>query len=156
MTKPPHKCDCAADRPALVAYAEKRAAALKQRWTATRAEAYDALLDHDAPITAYALLEYLSQRHGRDIKPASVYRALEALCDIGVVVKIESLNAFRACRHPQDDHQHVFLVCDGCGHTDEIADHGIGARLTTQAAAHGFTTGRQVLELHGYCRDCGK
>lgn len=140
----------------LMAYAEKRAGALKQRWTSTRAEAYDALLDHDAPITAYALLEYLSHRHGRDVKPASVYRALEALCDIGVVVKIESLNAFRACRHPQEDHQHVFLVCDSCGHTDEIADHGIGRRLTQDAATHGFETARQVLELHGWCRDCRK
>jgi len=140
----------------LMAYAEKRAGVLKQRWTSTRAEAYDALLDHDAPITAYALLEYLSHRHGRDVKPASVYRALEALCDIGVVVKIESLNAFRACRHPQEDHQHVFLVCDSCGHTDEIADHGIGRRLTQDAATHGFETARQVLELHGWCRDCRK
>ena len=140
----------------LVAYAEKRAAQLRQRWTAPRAEAYDALLDHHAPVTAYALLEYLSNRHERDIKPASVYRALEALCEIGVVVKIESLNAFRACRHPQEAHQHVFLVCDGCGHTDEIADHGIGSRLTQEAAAHGFETGRQVLELHGRCQDCRK
>lgn len=156
MHKPPHKCDCTVDRPALVAYAEKRAAAMKQRWTTTRAEAYEALLDHDAPITAYALLEYLSVRHQRDIKPTSVYRALEALCDIGVVVKIESLNAFRACRHPNEDHQHVFLVCDGCGHTDEITDHGIGKKLTTDAAAHGFQTARQVLELHGMCRDCRK
>jgi Fur family transcriptional regulator, zinc uptake regulator len=140
----------------LIAYAEKRAAQLRQRWTAPRAEAYDALLDHTAPITAYALLEYLSTRHGRDIKPASVYRALEALCDIGIVVKIESLNAFRACRHPQEDHRHLFLVCDGCGHTDEIADHGIGEKLSHAAAAHGFKTGRQVLELHGICRGCRK
>ncbi len=140
----------------LIAYAERQAAAQRQRWTSTRAEAYDALLDHDAPITAYALLEYLSVRHKRDIKPASVYRALEALCELGVVVKIESLNAFRACRHPREDHQHVFLVCDGCGHTDEIADHGIGKKLTSDAAEHGFRTARQVLELHGSCRDCQK
>lgn len=141
-------------RKALLEHAAARAEKQGQRWTPMRADVYDGLLEHDLPITAYKLLEYLSAKHGKDIKPASIYRSLDALCMLGLVAKIESMNAFSACRHPEEKHQHVFLVCDGCGHTDELADHGIAAKLTDDAAHHGFRTQRQVLELHGTCKDC--
>jgi Fur family zinc uptake transcriptional regulator len=141
---------------ALLRHAAGRAAAEGSRWTDTRADVYGALLDAGGHISAYQLIDKLAAQTGRDVKAPSVYRALDALCALGLAVRIESLNAFRACAHPEEDHQHVFLVCDGCGHTDEIADHGIGGRLAKDAAAHGFTAARQVLELHGSCSTCTK
>ncbi len=139
---------------ALLDHAAIRAEKQGHRWTPLRADVYAALLDHTTPVTAYKLLEFLSAQHAKDMKPASVYRSLDALCELGLAVKIESLNAFSACRHPEEQHQHVFLVCDGCGHTDEIADHGIAQKLDKDASHHGFRTRRQVLELHGSCKDC--
>lgn len=139
---------------ALIAEAALRTRAAGQRWTAQRETIYRALLLADGAVGAYDLLALLRDRHGLNLQPASLYRGLDALRDLGVVVKIESINAWRACHHPHDDHQHVFLVCDGCGRTDEIADHGIAGQLSSTASARGFTTRRQVLELHGNCRTC--
>lgn len=141
---------------ALIDAAATRARDSGQRWTPQRSTIYTALLHASGAIGAYDLLETLAARHGLTLKPASLYRTLDALQDLGLVAKIESINAWRACHHPHDDHQHVFLVCDGCGQTDEIADHGIASQLTGSAAARGFRTRRQVLELHGSCRDCAQ
>lgn len=138
----------------LLAHAESRAQKRGLRWTDMRSWVYARLLDGDRPLTAYQLLADLSRIHKRDIKPASVYRALEALVELELIVRIESLTAFRACHHPEEQHQHVFLVCNSCGTTAEMEDEAIGKRLTADAATHGFRTGRQVLELHGECRGC--
>ncbi len=138
----------------LVAEAAERARATGQRWTPQRATVYTALLSASAAIAAYDLLARLEQLHAMPLKPASLYRTLDDLQALGLVVKIESLNAWRACHHPHADHQHVFLVCGGCGATDEIADHGIASQLAGTAATRGFVTNRQVLELHGNCRTC--
>lgn len=147
-------CMSKARKNELLKYAATLAAKNGQRWTDMREDVYDALLSHDTPVTAYQLIDFLSQKNGKDLKPASIYRSLDALCGLGVVARIESLNAFRACRHPEHDHQHVFLVCNSCGNTDEIADQGISRKLMQDAAHHGFLTARQVLELHGACRSC--
>lgn len=138
----------------LVIEASARARAAGQRWTPQRATVYTALLSASGAVGAYELLERLSSLHALSLKPASLYRTLDDLQALGLVVKIESLNAWRACHHPHTDHQHVFLVCDGCGFTDEIADHGIASQLAGNASQRGFHTNRQVLELHGNCRNC--
>lgn len=138
----------------LLAFAEKQSKISGQRWTETRAQVYEGLLHMAKPATAYQLLEEVSRRNKRSVKPASIYRSLEALINISVVAKIESLNSFIACKHPEHKHQHVFLVCDHCGQIDEITDQGISGQLAKGAATKGFKSNRQVLELHGDCQTC--
>lgn len=124
------------------------------RWTDMRQSVLGCILDQDKPITAYQVIEKLSIEKNKGIKPASVYRSLDALCELGLVVKIESLNAFMACAHPDHHHEHVFLVCRTCGSADELADHSVSKRLNADASYQGFKIERQVLELQGACRDC--
>lgn len=124
------------------------------RWTEMRAAVFACVLDQDKPVTAYQLIDQLSKKQNKDIKPASVYRSLDALCELGFVVKIESLNAFMACAHPEHHHEHVFLVCRQCGAADELADHSVSKRLSADATHQGFKIEKQVLELQGSCRDC--
>lgn len=140
----------------LLAFAEKQSKISGQRWTEIRAQVYESLLSIGHPASAYQLLEEVARRYKREVKPASIYRSLEALAAIGVVAKIESLNSFVACQHPEHNHQHVFLVCDHCGQIDEIADQGISGQLSKGAATKGFKASRQVLELHGDCKSCQK
>ena len=152
-----HLCTSACSgsgKPALLRYAEKTALAHSQRWTAPRAEVYAALLDQRKPLTAYQLLEVVATAGKRDVKPATVYRALEALQQLGLVAKIESRNAFIACRHPETLHAHIFLVCDDCGDAAEVADQDITAHLRRDAESHGFRAARQIMELHGTCKSC--
>jgi Fur family zinc uptake transcriptional regulator len=110
----------------------------------------------DKPATAYQLLNEVAKRYTRSVQPASIYRSLDALMTLGVVAKIETVNAFTVCKHPHHDHQHVFLVCDNCGRIDEIADQGISGQLQKGAESHGFKPSRQILELHGDCKACQK
>ncbi len=135
-------------------FAASLAAAQGQRWTEMRVAVFDVILRQDKPITAYQIIDKLSVQLGRTIKPTSVYRSLDALCALGLAVKIESLNAFMACEHPEEKHQHVFLVCQQCGSADELADHAVSKRLSDDAAHQGFKIERQVLELQGACRTC--
>ncbi len=124
------------------------------RWSETRTQVYHTLLMVDKPVTAYELLDMVAEKYERDVKPASVYRSLDALIDLGIIAKIESANAFVACQNPECEHQHIFLVCDHCGQIDEISDHGINRQLLKQAAEQGFVARKQILELHGECKAC--
>ncbi|MCK6419047.1 MAG: transcriptional repressor [Alphaproteobacteria bacterium] len=146
---------CPTHAPNVLRHAQDLAAAQGQRWTEARESVYKALLAQGTPATAYALVDYLSARkRNKALKPMSVYRALEALTDLGLAVRIESLNAYTACQHPHHTHQHVFLICQNCGRAEEIADQSISHTLRQQAATYGFTPSKQVLELHGVCKDC--
>lgn len=138
----------------LIKAAAARAAAEKQRWTAVREQVYTVLLDYNQPVVAYDLLANVAKTYAREMSPMSVYRSLDALCLMGLAVRVESLNAYLPCQHSGHDHQHVMLVCDQCGHADEIEDGGISKKLENDAKSHGFAPSRQVLELHGTCEGC--
>lgn len=122
--------------------------------TDSRRRILDLLTVAARPQTAYQLREALSRRCRKDVKPATVYRALKALCAAGIVVRIESGNCFTLCHHIGQAHQHAFLVCQKCGTVREIADHAAGAALRRSARETDFQINRQILELHGLCRDC--
>jgi Fur family transcriptional regulator, zinc uptake regulator len=142
------------NKKALLKFAENMAEEKGHRWTDIRAQVYETLLESGQPLSAYELLEQVSKRYRRAVQPASVYRSLEALEALALIGKIQSLNAYIACRHPDHDHEHIFLVCDHCGQIDEIADHGISRQLVKDATSKGFKASRQILELHGNCKTC--
>jgi Fur family zinc uptake transcriptional regulator len=60
-----------------------------------------ALTNSDGPLSAYTILDQLRDHGFR--APLQVYRALDKLVEFGLVHRLESLNAFVACRHPGCD-----------------------------------------------------
>lgn len=115
---------------------------------------FDALSRADAPLSAYAILTEL-QEHGVRA-PVQVYRALEKLMDMGLVHKLETLNAFVACSH---DHAAapaatVFTICNDCGDVVEFTDDRIDNRLRRRAADEHFKVDATIVELRGLCGDC--
>ena len=148
------KTDSTSTKKDMLRFAQEEAKRQGHRWTETREQVLESLLDAAQPITAYQLMDKVAKRNDRLVQPASVYRSLEALIALGVVARVESINAFIVCQHPQEHHQHVFLVCDHCGQIDEIADCSISSKLTKDAASKGFKASRQILELHGDCKTC--
>lgn len=124
------------------------------RLTALRRNVMRALAASHTPLGAYDIVERLATE-GEGAPPMSVYRALDFLVAEGLAHRIESRNAFLACAHPHDaDEVVVFLICESCGLTREVASHAVGRDLAWAARAAGFTPRQRVLEVAGLCARC--
>jgi Fur family zinc uptake transcriptional regulator len=110
---------------------------------------------HEA-VGAYDVLARLSKA-GRKLAPISVYRAIEALLDAGVVHRLESRNAYFAC-HAQHsgtaEGDTVVLVCEVCGRVAEVDSGAMREAIATASSAARFVPRRTVAEVAGTCRDC--
>ena len=109
--------------------AERRCAAGGGRLTAPRRRALEMLLAAGAPVKAYELVSHFREGD-QAAKPPTIYRALEFLERQGFAHRIESLNAYVACRRGARIHPTAFLICDCCGATAEVesaADQLAGA-----------------------------
>ena len=114
----------------------------------------DALANADGPLSAYTILDQLRGNGFR--APLQVYRALDKLLDSGLVHRLESLNAFVACRHDDctDHEQTVFMICETCSKVSEIADKALTQHLQKMASASQFSLTKATIELRGMCKGC--
>jgi Fur family zinc uptake transcriptional regulator len=108
----------------------------------------------DGPLSAYTILDRLRDEGFR--APLQVYRALDKLTGLGLVHRLESLNAFVACIQP---HCHTsgtiaFAICENCGQVDEFSDEVVSERLSAWAGAHGFHPHKTTIEIRGTCAAC--
>jgi len=107
----------------------------------------------DKPLGAYELLDRM-RAEIRNPTPPVVYRALDFLLEQGLVHKLESLNAYIGCSHPDHPHASQFLICDDCGEVAEVEDASIAKSLKAAGQSIGFSTKRPVVELVGTCAQC--
>ena len=124
------------------------------RLTDLRREVFEEIAGSHHAVGAYDVLDRLA-RKGHRLAPISVYRAIDALLDAGVIHRLESRNAFFACHasHAPDRDQ-VFLVCERCGRVAEIAGDAIFAAMASAIRAAAFAARRTVVEVAGLCVDC--
>jgi Fur family zinc uptake transcriptional regulator len=132
--------------------AERRCAGAGERLTTARRTVLRRLLEAGQPTKAYDLMADFGEA-GEAAKPPTVYRALEFLARVGLVHRIESLNAYVACRHGDTRHAAGFLISDCCGATREIEPLAAEAMRGAAEASGYVLTGVTVL-AHGLCRDC--
>lgn len=127
----------------------------QQSLTKNQSLVLGALSAAEGPLSAYTILEQLRDDGFR--APLQVYRALEKLVEFGMVHRLESLNAFVACRHTHaDTHETTaFAICEKCGQVAEITDAALASRLKHLAAKSGFELSKSTVELRGTCRTCG-
>ena len=108
------------------------------------------------PLSAYAILDQLHDSGFRG--PAEVYRALEKLMELGLVHRLESLNAFVACQQRTCDHQSkktiIFTICEICGSVQELVNNGLEHLVRSLEKDIDFLTNRSVIELKGICSTC--
>ena len=108
------------------------------------------------PTGAYELIEAVKLRDSRPVAPPTVYRALHFLMAQGLVSRIESLNAYVPCVHPERDHDCLFFICSGCQASVELEDPRIGGLLAEDAAVLGFVATRRMVEVQGTCAECAE
>ena len=108
---------------------------------------------HDA-VGAYVLLERLAKKGGR-LAPISVYRALDALLEAGVVHRLETRNAFFACHGRHDAaRRQLYLVCQDCHAVAEVDAESTFLHIDDAAKAEGFQRNSAVVEVTGRCAHC--
>ena len=95
----------------------------------------------DKPVKAYDLLDQLRPE-------------VDFLIEHGFIHKLESINAYTSCHHPDQRHTVPFFICDECGAATEFCDSKVATQLVAHAHALGFTPRAQTLEVHGVCAAC--
>ena len=124
------------------------------RLTKNQSLVLDVLIKAGQPSGAYDLLDKLRQ-HGVKA-PLQVYRALEQLIGLGLVHRLESLNAFIACSHMscQTTGATAFVICDRCETVQEICDDSVSGFLASIAEKTKMKASKSNIELHGLCDGC--
>ena len=115
---------------------------------------FDLINKSSEPLKAYTIL-YNVQKRG--IKaPPQVYRALDKLVQTGKIHKIESKNAFVACRNTNCEISKAtaFSICESCEMVDEISDAKLTKYLSSFSDKKGTMYKRFNLEFFGLCRKC--
>jgi Fur family zinc uptake transcriptional regulator len=133
--------------------ADRRCGAAGERLTAPRRRVLELLLEAGGPVKAYELMTRYGGAAGETAKPPTVYRALEFLGRTGLAHRIESLNAYMACRLGETSHAAGFLICDCCGAAREI-DRLPADWVSAAAEDAGYVLERVTVEAHGRCGDC--
>ena len=106
------------------------------------------------PLKAYTIL-FNVQKKG--IKaPPQVYRVLDKLVEMGKIHKIESKNAFVACRNSDCEISKAtaFSICEKCEVVNEISDIKLSKYLSNFNHKKGMKFKRFNLEFFGLCKKC--
>lgn len=127
----------------------------KLRFTKLRQQVYEEIVGVHTSIGAYDILERLAVK-GTRLAPISVYRAIDALMDAGVIHRLESKNAFFACRRM--DHRTgrrpLFLSCEKCGAVGEVDGQHIFDLIGEAAVGAKFQARVKFVEVQGLCPRC--
>ncbi|HEX8570972.1 MAG TPA: Fur family transcriptional regulator [Caulobacteraceae bacterium] len=135
-----------------LADAEARCVTAEERLTGPRRRVLELLLASGTPVKAYDLIAAFGTE-GEAAKPPTVYRALEFLERLGFAHRLESLNAYVACRRSDEGHAAAFLICDCCGATEEFEPE-VASAVQRAAGARDYVVERVTLEAHGRCPAC--
>ena len=139
----------------LIAAAQAALVKSGEQWTEMRGDVFEALAAMDRPSSAYDIAESVSARRAKRVAANSVYRILDLFVRTNLARRVESANAYIANSHPGCRHDCIFLICDSCGRTEHIDDDRLTGALVDAAKAAGFADVRPVVELRGFCADCG-
>ena len=132
------------------AFAEKNL-----RFTKLRQMVYEEIASTFTSIGAYDILAKLADK-GTRVAPISVYRAIDALLEAGVIHRLESKNAFFACRRldHRTGRRPLFLSCEACGAVGEVDGQHIFDLIGVAAHSVNFAPRVKFVEVQGLCPRC--
>ena len=105
------------------------------------------------PVKAYDILQIL-QSEKKGAAPPTVYRALDFLIEEGLVHKIDSMNAYVGCMHPDTHSDCFFMICLECGTAEECCNDDLAASIMKATRQYRFTPRTTTLEITGTCMQC--
>lgn len=125
------------------------------RLTPLRRRVFEEIAASHTAIGAYDVLDRLARKSDTRLAPISVYRAIDALLEAGVVHRLESRNAFFAChaRHKPGSRT-IVLACDDCDSVLESPGEPIFAAIDAAASSAEFVPSQIMVEVRGKCSHC--
>lgn len=141
-------------------WASRATEALKEsgrRSGGARAAVIEALAVEECAVSAEDLSARIAQS-GRKVGRASVYRALEALDEVGHVQRIDLGDGSARWERtgcPAHDHHHHHMVCRGCGAVIPFEDERLERALAKFALRDEFDVESHEVTLYGNCAACG-
>ena len=127
------------------------------RFTKLRQQVFEEIAATHSSVGAYDILERLAEK-GTRLAPISVYRAIDALIEAGVIHRLESKNAYFACRRLDHDFvksgRPLVLACESCGAVAEVDSEGVFETIDKIAGKAGFKPRVRFVELSGLCPRC--
>jgi len=121
--------------------------------TKLRQKVLTLILKNHGYVKAYDLLNDL-KKNDASAKPPTVYRSLDFLMEHGFIHKIQSLNAFVGCSHPDEHEDCYFLICKECKNIEECCSNKVKKVLTSTSGKNNFSPNQVTLEITGICQDC--
>lgn len=97
-----------------------------------------------------------TQRSGKRVSRASVYRTLALLEDAGMLRKVTRANGRDVYEHNYGYPEHDHMICEKCGAMIEFPAETISEILQRVTAQHGFRMTGHRLEVSGVCRRCNR
>ena len=106
------------------------------------------------PLKAYSIL-FNVQKKGINA-PQQIYRALDKLIEAGKIHKIESKNAFVACKNANCEVSKAtaFSICESCEKVEELNDLKLSKYLSSYSDKTGMKYKKYNLEFFGLCKKC--
>jgi Fur family transcriptional regulator, ferric uptake regulator len=124
-----------------------------ERMTQPRRAVVAALAGTDEHLSAEDILHGASKAYP-GVNRSTIYRALEALADLGVVQHIHSGRAATLYHLTTGAGSHAHATCDGCGVVIDLPDDLLATPAQRLHAEHGFVLDPGHVALSGLCRDC--
>lgn len=124
------------------------------RLTPLREQVLKLIWQSHKPLGAYELMDMLANSTERRVAPPTVYRALEFLLEQHLIHRINTLNAYIGCTHPNSEHANNFLICEDCGVAIEFSSDPLMEAINCAAQHFDFQSRSQSLEIVGCCSQC--
>ena len=137
----------------LIAQAERYCKEHKHRLTKPRLEVLKTIAKSRKPIGAYQALNQLKSTLNNP-KPPTVYRAIDFWQNCQFIHRIESLNAYVACKAGHLHKGSQFMICDDCGLVIETHLCHMPDALKDCAKNQSFSPSNWNFEIHGQCQGC--
>jgi len=123
-------------------------------FTKIRKKVFEIILNYKKPIKAYKILDGLSDIDKKILHPPTVYRAIDFLINNGFVHKLNSINSYVGCFHPNIHKECYFLICKKCNVYQECCNDELTNKIVKTAKHNNFTVSNTTLEIVGHCHDC--
>ena len=136
---------------------KKRLQLGQHKMTPQRKVVLEVFLDNEnAHLSAEDVRGMLRDRDS-DIGLATVYRALELMCDLGILQKMDfgdGCSRYELNLTEPNAHQHHHLICRGCGKVFEFSDDLMDELEDTIVEKCKFKILDHQVKFFGYCEEC--